>query len=125
MVRAQYRPPLLFVVIVVLFNVIGRLAQLVEHLPYKEEVVGSSPIPPTTSSGYFTQYHTVRYGSLAQSVEQLTFNQLVGRSSRPRPTIPKYTTKSSEHCDGSLAQSVEQLTFNQLVGRSSRPRPTI
>ena len=27
------------------------------------------------------------FGSLAQLVEQLAFNQLVGRSSRPRPTI--------------------------------------
>ena len=26
----------------------GRLAQLGEHLPYKQEVIGSSPIVPTT-----------------------------------------------------------------------------
>ncbi len=26
----------------------GRLAQLVEHLPYKEGVTGSSPVSPTT-----------------------------------------------------------------------------
>ena len=107
MVRAQYRPPLLFVVIVVLFNVIGRLAQLVEHLPYKEEVVGSSPIPPTTSSGYFTQYHTVRYGSLAQSVEQLTFNQLVGRSSRPRPTIFEFTYHFMKWVVSSVGRAVD------------------
>jgi hypothetical protein len=25
----------------------GRLAQLVERLPYKQEVTGSSPVPPT------------------------------------------------------------------------------
>ncbi len=32
------------------------------------------------------------HGSLAQSVEQLAFNQLVVRSSRTRPTIFKNTT---------------------------------
>ena len=28
---------------------IGRLAQLGEHLPYKQRVTGSSPVAPTTS----------------------------------------------------------------------------
>ena len=28
----------------------GRLAQLGEHLPYKQEVIGSSPIAPTNFS---------------------------------------------------------------------------
>ena len=91
------------------------------------------------------------FGSLAQLVEQLAFNQLVGRSSRPRPTIlpsqrafvdthktltasqkpycktSKIGAQSTKPCRefGSLAQLVEQLAFNQLVGRSSRPRPTI
>ena len=27
----------------------GRIAQLGEHLPYKQEVIGSSPIAPTIS----------------------------------------------------------------------------
>ncbi|WP_414478365.1 hypothetical protein, partial [Proteus mirabilis] len=35
--------------------------------------------------------------SLAQSVEQLTFNQLVGRSSRPRPTISIYFSGLLSH----------------------------
>ena len=43
----------------------GCLAQLGEHLPYKERVIGSIPIATTT------------FGSLAQLVEQLTLNQLV------------------------------------------------
>ena len=29
------------------FYLIGRLAQLVEHLVYTERVIGSSPLPPT------------------------------------------------------------------------------
>ena len=30
----------------------GRLAQLAERLPYKEEVTGSSPVPPTMKVPY-------------------------------------------------------------------------
>src|SRR5690554_1610579 len=59
-------------------------------------------------------------GSLAQLVEQLTFNQLVAGSNPARPT----TFKNSSQ-DGSLAQLVEQLTFNQLVAGSNPARPTI
>jgi hypothetical protein len=33
------------------------------------------------------QQYARLYGSLAQSVEQLAFNQLVARSNRARPTI--------------------------------------
>ena len=29
-----------------LCNALGRLAQLVERLPYKQDVTGSSPVPP-------------------------------------------------------------------------------
>ena len=64
----------------------GRLAQLVEHLPYKEGVTGSSPVSPTTSHD---SPASLRYGSLAQLVEQLTFNQLVTGSNPVRPTIPE------------------------------------
>jgi len=41
----------------------GRLAQLGEHLPYKQEVGGSSPSSPTIRA------------EIAQLVEQLTCNQ--------------------------------------------------
>ena len=58
-------------------------------------------------------------GSLAQLVEQLTFNQLVAGSNPARPTSFQTTF------DGSLAQLVEQLTFNQLVAGSNPARPTI
>ena len=50
----------------------GGLAQLGEHLPYKQEVTGSSPV----SSIYFEP--------LAQLVEHLTFNQRVDSSSLSR-----------------------------------------
>ena len=49
----------------------GGLAQLGEHLPYKQRVSGSIPLTST----YF-------FESLAQSVEHLTFNQRV-RGSNP------------------------------------------
>ena len=58
-------------------------------------------------------------GSLAQLVEQRTFNPLVPRSNRGRPTTYLISL------DGSLAQLVEQRTFNPLVPRSNRGRPTI
>ena len=35
----------------------GSIAQLGEHLPYKQRVIGSSPIVPTT---FFLKLYTVR-----------------------------------------------------------------
>ena len=71
----------------------------------------------------------MKNGSLAQLVEQLTFNQLVAGSNPARPTNFSYTSKRCEYVvnliDGSLAQLVEQLTFNQLVAGSNPARPTI
>ena len=55
----------------------GGLAQLGEHLPYKQEVTGSSPVSSIES--------------LAQLVEHLTFNQRVGSSSLPRLIGPEKT----------------------------------
>ncbi len=64
-------------------------------------------------------------GSLAQSVEQLAFNQLVEGSNPSRPTTFLPVVKEVEATpDGSLAQSVEQLAFNQLVEGSNPSRPT-
>ncbi len=37
----------------------GRLAQLEERLPYKEEVTGSSPVPPTIF--FFFIYSRLKY----------------------------------------------------------------
>ena len=55
----------------------GGLAQLGEHLPYKQEVTGSSPVSSIES--------------LAQLVEHLTCNQRVGSSSLPRLIGPEKT----------------------------------
>ena len=55
----------------------GGLAQLGGHLPYKQEVTGSSPVSSIES--------------LAQLVEHLTFNQRVGSSSLPRLIGPEKT----------------------------------
>ncbi len=55
----------------------GILAQLGEHLPYKQRVIGSSPIGPT-------QYNFVLVlgiADVAQLAEQLTCNQQVIGSS--------------------------------------------
>ena len=62
-------------VITILNMVVGGLAQLVEHLPYKQEVTGSSPVSSIES--------------LAQLVEHLTFNQRIGSSSLPRLIGPE------------------------------------
>ena len=51
----------------------GRLAQLGEHLPYKQGVTGSIPV--------------TSIGSLAQLAEQWTFNPWVLGSSPRRPIL--------------------------------------
>ena len=61
----------------------GSLAQLGEHLPYKQRVIGSSPIVSTTFQG-----------------ESLASNGLVVQFVRTPP------------CHGGVAQSVEQRTEN-------------
>ena len=113
----------------------GGLAQLGEHLPYKQEVTGSSPVSSIES--------------LAQLVEHLTFNQRVGSSSLPRLIGPEKTqagvaeladaldlgssvfgrvgssptTRIANHIltiYADLAQLVEHLSCKQGVVRSSR-----
>src|SRR5690606_41690920 len=90
------------------------------------------PLVPRSNRGRPTTYFDVpRDGSLAQSVEQRTFNPLVPRSNRGRPTIfyRSLIRNSfrfySNILNGPVAQSVEQRTFNPLVPRSNRGRPTI
>ena len=57
----------------------GSIAQLGEHLPYKQRVIGSSPIVPTTIF--------LTYGSIAQLGEHLPYKQRVIGSSPIVPTI--------------------------------------
>ena len=59
-------------------------------------------------------------GSLAQSVEQRTFNPLVESSSLSRPTTIRKCWRF-----GSVAQLVEQRTLNPSVQSSSLCAPTI
>ena len=53
----------------------GGLAQLGEHLPYKQRVTGSSPV---------SSIEHYAHEPLAQSVEHLTFNQRVDGSNPSR-----------------------------------------
>ena len=53
----------------------GGLAQLGEHLPYKQGVTGSSPV---------SSIEHYAHEPLAQSVEHLTFNQRVDGSNPSR-----------------------------------------
>ena len=55
------------------YSVFGIIAQLGEHLPYKQRVIGSSPIGPI--------YKIFRYADVAQLAEQLICNQQVIGSS--------------------------------------------
>ena len=53
----------------------GSLAQLGEHLPYKQRVIGSSPIGPIPNG------HITSYGGIAQLGEHLPYKQRVIGSS--------------------------------------------
>ena len=104
----------------------GSIAQLGEHLPYKQRVTGSSPVVPTniwpgSSVGLECQPVTLEvegsspfrvaiiFASVAQSVEQQTENLRVGGSIPPRGTL----------CGSS---SVGRAPPCQGGGRESEPR---
>lgn len=81
----------------------GRLAQLVERLPYKQRVSGSIPLTPIIKR--------------SRSVAVITspcHGEDRGFDSR--------RDRQSEDWIDSLAQSVEHLTFNQRVAGSSPAR---
>ena len=84
----RYHFYIIFFYIVVIF---GRIAQLGEHLPYKQEVIGSSPIVPT------------KYGLVVQLVRMLACHAR-GRGFESHP---------GRHYFAGVAQLVEQLTCNQ------------
>ena len=56
----------------------GILARLGEHLPYKQRVIGSSPIGPTQ---WLILSIIKRFADMAQLAEQLICNQQVNGSS--------------------------------------------
>ena len=70
----------------------GSLAQLGEHLPYKQRVTGSSPVTPTN-------------GPVVQLVRTLACHAR-GRGFEPLP---------GRHFLGSVAQLVERRTENPYV----------
>ena len=72
----------------------GRIAQLGEHLPYKQGVIGSSPIVTTIVVGVQLSW-----------LERLPVTQEVASSSLVTPAITY----------AALAHLVEQLTCNQQV----------
>ena len=79
----------------------GSIAQLGEHLPYKQRVTGSSPVVPTMN------------GPVAQSVRALACHAR-GRGFEPLP---------GRHY-ALVAQSVEHVTENHSVGGSIPPQGT-
>ena len=84
----RYHFYIIFFYIVVIF---GRIAQLGEHLPYKQGGIGSSPIVPT------------KYGLVVQLVRMLACHAR-GRGFESHP---------GRHYFAGVAQLVEQLTCNQ------------
>ena len=78
----------------------GRLAQLGEHLPYKQRVTGSSPVLSTRAVGLI-----YRDGLVAQLVRALACHAR-GRGFEPHPSRHRYA---------SGAQLVEQGTENPRV----------
>ena len=99
----------------------GRIAQLGEHLPYKQRVIGSSPIVPTT------------YGPVVQLV-RMPACHAGGRGFEPHPDRQSLMWRKSQdflyitqisRLYASVAQSVEQRTENPRVGGSIPPGGTI
>ena len=80
----------------------GSIAQLGEHLPYKQEVTGSSPVVPTIS------------GPVVQSVSTPACHA-GGRRFESVPGRQKNVESESSPLYASVAQSVEQWTENPRV----------
>ena len=60
----------------------GSIAQLVEHLPYKQGVTGSSPVVSTTCFGFGPVVQLVR--TLACHARGRRFEPVPGRQNTPR-----------------------------------------
>ena len=85
----------------------GRLAQLGEHLPYKQRVIGSSPITPTIYSQI-----GLRCGPVVQLV-RMPACHAGGRRFEPVPDRQFYNDTICW-----CGSTVEQLICNQQVGGS-------
>src|SRR5699024_12636103 len=69
----------------------GRLAQLGEHLPYKEGVTGSRPVSPTP----IVNGNEFLFGRLAQLGEHLPYKEGVTGSRPVSPTILSFINISN------------------------------
>ena len=87
---------------------VGSIAQLGEHLPYKQGVTGSSPVPPTKSTICWR----------GSTVEQLICNQQVGGSIPSASSIKKIEGFPS----GQRGWTVNPLAELSMV-RIHLPRP--
>ena len=82
----------------------GSIAQLGEHLPYKQGVTGSSPVVPT-----------IQYGPVVQLVRTLACHAR-GRRFEPDPGRQQFKLSRPLSLKyASVAQSVEQGTENPRV----------
>ena len=78
----------------------GSIAQLGEHLPYKQRVTGSSPVTPTIKT---------KYAGVAQLAEQLICNQQVAGSS------PITSSNMGRFPSGQRGQTVNLLLIASVV----------
>ena len=67
-------------------GMLGGLAQLGEHLPYKQRVTGSSPVPPTT--GFDTGYESTHGAiSVCAFFEEINSIKIFFSSRKPGAVI--------------------------------------
>ena len=86
----------------------GRIAQLGEHLPYKQGVIGSSPIAPT-----------INQDGLVVQLVRMPACHAGGRRFEPVPGRHRFLdTISKQYIMCWRGSTVEQLICNQQVGGS-------
>ncbi len=106
----------------------GSIAQLGEHLPYKQRVTGSSPVVPTN---YFVTGKAICLSAIIiflqsrraelEKFEVIFFNGRVVQLVRTLACHARgrgFEPHSGRHCFASVAQSVEQRTENPRVDGS-------
>ena len=106
----------------------GSIAQLGEHLPYKQRVTGSSPVVPTN---YFVTGKEICLSTIIiilhsrraelEKFEVIFFNGRVVQLVRTLACHARgrgFEPHSGRHCFASVAQSVEQRTENPRVDGS-------
>ena len=119
----------------IISQVSGSIAQLGEHLPYKQRVTGSSPVVPTTtwpgsSVGLECQPVTLEvegsspfrvaiFALVAQSVEQLTENQCVGGSIPPQGTIHAVVAQLVERHLAKVEVASPSLVYRSIFYRET------